>query len=105
MSLKSFKTYQLAKQFYQQSLNLHLPRHLKDQLLRASSSVCLNLAEGSGKQLGKEQRRFYFIAFGSLRECQAILDLTSESNPKLVTLADQLGAYCYRLCYPKIKSE
>jgi hypothetical protein len=40
--LKNFKTYQLSIQFYQACEKLKLPRHLKDQLVRASSSVALN---------------------------------------------------------------
>ncbi len=69
--LKDFKTYQLSLQFYQACLGIKLPRHLKDQLLRASSSIPLNLAEGSAKPTKRDQMKFYFISFGSLRECQA----------------------------------
>ncbi len=47
--LKSFRTYQLSIQFYQACLVLKLPRHIRDHLLRASSSITLNLAEGSAR--------------------------------------------------------
>ena len=95
--LKEFKTYQLSLQFYQACLKLKLPRHLRDQLLRASSSISLNLAEGSAKPTERDQMKFYFISFGSLRECQAILSLHGHCSPKLVDLADHIGACLYRL--------
>ena len=52
------------------------PRHtsLGDQLRRASLSVPLNIAEGSGKITAPDQRRFYAMARGSAMECAAILD-------------------------------
>ena len=42
-----------------------LDRPTRDQLLRASQSIALNIAEGCGKQIGS----------GSARECGAILDI------------------------------
>jgi four helix bundle protein len=48
-------------------------RELSDQLRRASLSIPLNIAEGSGK-FNKEAARFYAIARGSALECAAILD-------------------------------
>ncbi len=47
---------------------------LADQVRRASLSVVLNIAEGSGKTSGPDQRRFYAIARGSAMECGAIVD-------------------------------
>jgi four helix bundle protein len=46
---------------------------LVDQLRRASLSVPLNIAEGSGK-FNKDGTRYYTIARGSALECAAILD-------------------------------
>ena len=97
--LKKFKTYQLSVKFYQTCERLNLPRHLKDQMSRASSSICLNLAEGSGKQTIKDKKKFYSISLGSLRECQAVLDLTQNSNQQLINLADEIGACLYTLIY------
>jgi len=53
-----------------------LPRghgELADQLRRASLSIPLNIAEGSGKE-GRDAARFYAIAHGSALECAAVLD-------------------------------
>jgi len=95
--LKDFKVYQLSKEFYQLCKVLKLPRFLKDQLMRSSSSVALNIAEGSGKRTEKDQARFYSIVLGSLRESQAILDIENIENKKIYALADQLGAILYKL--------
>lgn len=101
MSLKTFRTYQLAVEFHRACRTLRLPGYLKDQLLRASSSVALNVAEGSAKPTAPDQRRFYAIALGSLRESQAALDLLGAAPTEIVSLADQLGGCLYRLCHPR----
>lgn len=49
--------------------------YLKDQLRRASSSIVLNLAEGSGKWTKKDKICFYRIARASAFECMGALDL------------------------------
>ena len=95
--LKNFKTYGLAVQFHKRCKLLKAPAYLRDQLLRASSSVALNLAEGSGKRTLAEQRRFYNIALGSLRECQAVCDLLETADGETVRLADTIGGCLYRL--------
>ena len=69
--------------------------------MRASSSIALNIAEGSGKRTPKDQARFYAIALGSLRECQAILELEGIENPKIKDLSNQLGAILFKLSQPK----
>ena len=79
--MRNFRTYQLAKEFYQMLQNMRFPAHLKDQLNRASSSIVLNLAEGYGRSGPKEQRRFFQIAMGSLRECQAIIHSPDPPSP------------------------
>ena len=94
--MKNFRSLQLAVAFYKSCQSLKLPYHLKDQLNRAASSICLNLAEGSSKTL-KDKRRFYRIALASLRESQAVLDLSVPSGPALCREADLLGAHLYKL--------
>ncbi len=66
-------------------------------MVRAASSITLNLAEGSAKPTRRDQMKYYFIAFGSLRECQAILSLHGQASDELVDLADHIGASLYRL--------
>lgn len=68
--LKQFKTYQLSTQFYQACVKLKLPRHLRDQLLRASSFITLNLA---------------------------ILSLSGHESSEMLDLSDHIGACLYRL--------
>ena len=55
-----------------------LPRghsQLTDQLRRATISIPLNMAEGSGKTSDRDRARFHAIARGSAMECAAILDI------------------------------
>ena len=55
-----------------------LPRgrsHLADQLTRASTSIVLNLAEGTGKFSRPDQRRYDLSSSGSATESAAILDI------------------------------
>ena len=47
--LTNFHTYQLAKKLYQDCTKMKVKNYVRDQLESASFSVCLNLAEGSGK--------------------------------------------------------
>ena len=51
-----------------------LDRTTKDQLIRASFSIMLNIAEGSGRLTKPDKRRFYVISRGSVFECVAIFD-------------------------------
>ena len=50
-------------------------RHARDQWLRASQSIPLNIAEGNGKTAEADRRRFFEIARGSAMECAAIQDV------------------------------
>ena len=95
--MKNFRTFELAVEFYRESRCLPVKGHLKNQLSRAASSIVLNLAEGRGKQTTKEQKRFFYISLGSLRECQAILILEGLENKEQWITLDRLGAHLYRL--------
>lgn len=51
---------------------------LCDQLRRAVISIPSNIAEGSGRTTPKDQAHFYTMAFGSLMEVLAQLDVACE---------------------------
>lgn len=72
--------YQRALEFAAISFQIleKLPRghaELADQLRRATISLPLNIAEGTGKTGTRERARYYSIARGSVMECAAIVDL------------------------------
>ena len=94
---KNFRSYDLAVEFHNECCQLSLPGYLKDQLYRAAASIALNLAEGSGRGSKKDQKRFFDIAFASLRESQAVLDLIQCKNTEIIQLADRLAANIYCL--------
>ncbi len=95
--LTTFRSYQLAAAFYRSTVPLRLPAHLKNQLLRAASSVAANLAEGYGKTSSADQARFFEIAFASCKEAQAFLDLGGLLDSESGLLADKTAAHIYRL--------
>lgn len=98
--ITSFRTYELAVEFYRETRSCRLPVHLRQQFDRAASSIALNLNEGWGKSGRNDRLRFFSIAFGSIRECQAIFAL--EPGALRATQArklDQLAASAYRLLH------
>ena len=50
-------------------------RPARDQWLRASQSIPMNIAEGNGKTAEADRRRYFEIARGSALECAAIQDV------------------------------
>ena len=78
-SLETFDVYQVSLQACRGCASIvpSLSAILRDQLLRASSSVVLNVAEGFGSFSRGVKRRHYEIARGSATECIAVLDLAS----------------------------
>lgn len=50
-------------------------RNLRDQVMRASQSVVLNIAEGNGKWSKADRASFFQMARGSALECAAAVDL------------------------------
>ena len=80
---KRFEDLAVFKKAYKVSLelhavSLHYPKieqyALADQLRRSSKSICVNLAEGFGKQASKaEFKRFVHIAIGSADETRVWL--------------------------------
>jgi four helix bundle protein len=60
---------------YRYCENVKGHRNAKDQLLRASQAIALNIAEGNGKATSGDRRRYFEIARGSALECAAIQDV------------------------------
>ena len=79
-------------------------RHARDQWLRASQSIPLNIAEGNGKTAEADRRRYFEIARGSALECAAIQDVLvvgkaldkQESRERKIEL-DRMAAMLSRL--------
>jgi four helix bundle protein len=79
-------------------------RNAKDQLLRASQSIPLNIAEGNGKETGGDRRRYFEIARGSAMECAAVQDvlevcgaLSPRDNADAKRLLDRIVAMLTKL--------
>jgi len=60
--------------------NKHIDTYLRDQLRRASISMVINIAEGSGKFSKADKRNFYVIARGSTYECVSLLEIICEEK-------------------------
>jgi len=79
-------------------------RSARDQWLRASQSIPLNIAEGNGKTTEADRRRYFEIARGSALECAAIQDVLvvgkaldkRESQERKIEL-DRMAAMLSRL--------
>ncbi len=79
-------------------------RNAKDQLLRASQAIPLNIAEGNGKGTDGDRRRYFEIARGSALECGAVQDvlevcgaMSAADNEKGKTLLDRIVAMLTKL--------
>lgn len=77
---------------------------LTSQLRRATTSIPINIAEGSGRQNRNEFKQFINIALGSLAETEYILNfcfrlgyLQKSCYERIEKLRDETGAmlYCF----------
>ena len=78
LDCERFDCYRVAVEFHALAARIVSSRRLgalRDQLDRASASIVLNIAEGSGRRTLPDKARFYAIARGSATECAAVLDL------------------------------
>ena len=66
-------------------------RYARDQLLRASQSIPLNIAEGNGKATEADRRRIFEIARRSARECAATQNTDTESDAEGDCESEQRG--------------
>ena len=86
-----------------------LPRerwYLRDQLLRAATSILLNIAEGASGQTVPTRLSRYRTSLGSAAECSAVFDLllklglfSEEDLPR--TLLNEIGAMLHAMVYRK----
>ncbi len=100
--MKTFRALELAIEFYQLAEKQAVKGNLRDQLLRAASSISLNLSEGNAKRTPKEKRRYYHTAYASTQECKTLLRLIKNSEPTLDEMVDKIGASIYKLMNAKI---
>ena len=89
---------------YRLSKRLNSHRNARDQLLRASQAIPLNIAEGNGKATEGDRRRYFEIARGSALECGAIQDvlevcgaISSQENAEAKKLLDRIVAMLTKL--------
>lgn len=87
---------------YCESLKGH--RNAKNQLLRASQAIPLNIAEGNGKATDGDRRRYFEIARGSALECGAVQDvlqvcgaLSAAENDRRKAILDRIVAMLTKL--------
>ena len=103
--------YKKAKIFHVSCKNLLLnnkfDHYVNDQLGRASFSVPLNIAEGSGKFSKKDRKNYFTTARASVFECVAVLDILSDESKinsaeleSLMKNADELS----RILFTMIKN-
>ena len=82
---EKLNVYQKAKELNREVLrflkdNKPIDYYLRDQLKRASISIVINIAEGSGKFSKADKRNFYTTARGSAYECVSLFELIFEEN-------------------------
>ena len=108
---QNLTVYKKAKLFHKNAKALiskkKLTSYEKDQLSRASFSIVLNIAEGSGRYSKKDRRNFFVITRSSVMECVAILDVLQDDEvisqkeyENLENQADELS----RILYAMIKN-
>jgi four helix bundle protein len=81
---QNLEVYKKAKSFHLDCKALLLTnkfdRFVTDQLGRASFSIALNIAEGSGKFSKPDRRNYFLISRASVFECVAILDILKDAQ-------------------------
>lgn len=108
---QNLEVYKKAKVFHLESKQLihsiKPDKTVKDQLSRASFSIALNIAEGSGRFSKADRRNFFIVSRGSVFECMAILDILHDSgsiDQKVFESFLQKGDELSRILYAMIKN-
>ena len=108
---QNLEVYKKAKIFHLDCKSLilanRLDNYVKDQFGRASFSIVLNIAEGSGKFSKPDRKNYFVTARASVFECVAILDMLHDTEvikkdvfENYVKKADELS----RILYAMIKN-
>ena len=108
---QKLEIYKKAKLFHVNSKRIlvktKLDRFVVDQLGRASFSIPLNVAEGSGKFSKADRRNYFTTARASVFECVDILDILRDEGKipdgdftKMMSDADELS----RILFAMIKN-
>jgi four helix bundle protein len=76
---EKLEVYQIARVLNRKVLthlysNKNLDPFIKEQWKRATLSIVLNLAEGTGRMTNADKKHFYTISRGSVFECVALLE-------------------------------
>jgi four helix bundle protein len=88
-------------------LNKKLDKYVKDQLGRASFSIALNIAEGSGKFSKPDRKNYFITSRGSVFECVSVLDILCDQG---IITKDEFNTFCTkadelsRILYAMIKN-
>ena len=82
---ENLEVYKKAKELNKEILiflreNKLLDSYIRDQLKRASISIVINIAEGSGKFSKADKRNYYTNSRGSVYECVSLLELIIDEN-------------------------
>jgi four helix bundle protein len=98
MEFKGFRMLEAAIVFANMVTELKLRSpSLRKQLVRASESTALLLAEGEGRETWPDKRHYFTSARASHREAQAALRIGRVQDPRILDLADHLGGGIYKL--------
>jgi len=82
---ENLEVYRKAKDLNREVLhflkeNKRIDSYIRDQLRRASISIVINIAEGSGKFSKADKRNFYTTSRGSVYECVSLFELIFGEN-------------------------
>lgn len=82
---EKLNVYKFAKELNKEILlflrnHKNIDSYIKEQLKRASISIVINIAEGSGKFSKADKRNFYTIARGSVYECVSLVEIILEEK-------------------------
>ena len=105
---QNLEVYKKAKNFHSDSKQIlsngKFGRIVNDQLSRASFSIVLNIAEGSGRFSKLDRRNFFVIARSSVFECVAVLDVLKDEKlvdetvfKEFLLKADELSRILYAM--------